>query len=501
MNESLQVASIGVLSAVAALAYLWLAPRNRQFQTALMLALAAVSVFAYFNFGKFHGRTNIHHWEQFHYTLSAKYFDELGYDGLYVASIESQQQAGASPLPFQIRDLRNDEMINVASVTDHRDEVRARFSPPRWVQFHADNQYFLLSNSTRYLDSIRRDHGFNASPTWVAVASLAVANRVINDRTAGQLSLIDPLLMALALLLVWRCFGLTTMLWCTVLLGTSYAGRYYWIGGSLLRVDWLAALMCAACAIQKEYFKTAGLLLGYATMQRVFPVFFVLLPALLALWQWRDGSSVRWIVDGVIGFVIAVTVGLVAGGMVSGGVRGWLDFYDTITVHNATWLTNNVGLQNILFYDIDTYMRRYADFSLPEPWIHWQHHMDTVHARWHWLHSGIAVGVLGLVAYSVRRCRPVEAMLLGMLLIFCFLNLTTYYWLMLCLVPLLGRPALVLAALLLNTIVCINHFVQPQFEWRYGLMSWFLAAFFIYWIYLIGRMSVPHAQVQRPVVR
>ena len=32
--------------------------------------------------GTFHGRGHIHHWEQFHYTLSAKYFDELRYDAL-----------------------------------------------------------------------------------------------------------------------------------------------------------------------------------------------------------------------------------------------------------------------------------------------------------------------------------------------------------------------------------------------------------------------------------
>ncbi len=158
-------------------------------------------------------------------------------------------------------------------------EVKARFSPTRWAQFRADNDYFLLSNSTKYLNDIRKDHGFNATPSWVAVAKLAVADRVINDHVAGQLSLIDPLLMALALLLVWRCFGLTTMLWCTVLFGTSYAGRYYWIGGSLLRVDWLAALMCAACAVRKQHFKTAGALLGYATMQRVFPLFFMVMPA------------------------------------------------------------------------------------------------------------------------------------------------------------------------------------------------------------------------------
>ncbi len=112
-------------------------------------------------------------------------------------------------------------------------------------------------------------------------------------------------------------------------------------------------------------------------------------------------------IDGVIGFVVAVALGFAGRRAWSLAVsRGWLEFYETIAVHNATWLTNNVGLENILFYDVGTYMRRYADFSLPEPWVYWQHHMDAVRASWRWLHIGVAIGVLGVVAYMVRRCRP-----------------------------------------------------------------------------------------------
>jgi hypothetical protein len=311
-----------------------------------------------------------------------------------------------------------------------------------------------------------------------------VGDMAINTHSAGLLAWVDPLLMVLALLAVWHRFGLTSALWCVILFGTSYAGRYYWIGGSLLRLDWLAAVMLSACAVSARHFVMAGVLLGYATMQRVFPLFFLVLPAALAFGQWRKGEDARWVFALSGGFGVAVVAGFIAGGGATGGMHTWLEFHQQISLHNNTWLTNNVGLENMLYYDIDTYLRRYADFSLPEPWIHWQRHMDGVRARWHLLHVGVALLALGIVAYATRGVSVLEAMLLGMVPIFCFLNLTTYYWLMLCLLPLAGRPKLTLAVLLLNLAVCINHFIQPQFEWRYGVMSWLLAALFTYWLWV-----------------
>lgn len=502
MNEDTQVIGILVLSALAALL---LVPATltarlttrfttpvkhwQALQQPLLIMIALLSLLAYFNFGTFHGRGHIHHWEQFHYTLSAKYFDELRYDGLYVASVDAQKQARIYPLPAQIRDLRNDKVISIAEAEAHGREVRARFSHARWAEFYADNLYFLRANHHSYMDLIRKDHGFNATPAWVAVAGLLVRDIAIDDHSAGLLAWIDPLLMALALLAVWRCFGLTTLLWCVIVLGTSYAGRYYWIGGSLLRVDWLAAVMAAACAMQTRYFLLAGLLLGYATVQRLFPLFFMLLPAVLAFWQWRRKENMRGRFALCGGFGIAILAGVMVGAIATGGMYTWIECYQQISLHNNTWLTNNVGLQNILYYDIDTYLRRYADFSLPEPWIHWQQHMDGLRARWRWLHLGVAVLATGVVALASRRVGIVEAMLLGIVPIFCFLNLTTYYWLMLCLLPLAGRPRLILVVLLLNLAVCIDHFVQPQFEWRYGVMSWLLVLLMACWVWLASQSA------------
>ena len=34
----------------------------------------------------------VHHWEQFHYFLGSKYFPEVGYDGIYVASLAAERE-------------------------------------------------------------------------------------------------------------------------------------------------------------------------------------------------------------------------------------------------------------------------------------------------------------------------------------------------------------------------------------------------------------------------
>jgi hypothetical protein len=357
-------------------------------------------------------------------------------------------------------------------------EVRARFSDDRWSAFRADNLYFLRANDNAYMNEIRKDHGFNATPTWVAVASLLVGNTQIDNRSAGLLAWIDPTLMAIALLTVWRTFGLETALWCAIAFGTSYAGRYYWIGGSFLRCDWLASGMLAACCLQARRFAGAGLLLGYATMVRVFPVFFMALPLALAAWQWRGGSKPRWALALCGGFVLALACGCIAGSLATGGFHTWLEFLEQISLHKNTWLTNNVGLENVMYFDGATYMARYVDFSLPEPWIHWQSHMDSARSEWYWLYLVLASLVLATAVCGVCRANVLESMLVGMVLIFCFLNLTNYYWIMLCLVPLAGRPRLTRNLMLLNMLLCINHFIRPQFEWRYGIMSWLLAILF-----------------------
>ena len=88
----------------------------------------------------------IHHWEQFHYFLGSKYFPEVGYDGIYVASLAAERELdlGQDPQPY-MRDLRTNEVVPVGSLVNHMKEVRERFSDERWEIFREDVRYFLES--------------------------------------------------------------------------------------------------------------------------------------------------------------------------------------------------------------------------------------------------------------------------------------------------------------------------------------------------------------------
>jgi len=122
----------------------------------LLTLMAVVAVLAWPNFGRFHGRSGIHHWEQFHYFLGSKYFPELRYDGLYVATLAAERQlALGRPLQSHVRDLRTNEVVPSRGLDDHAREVRARFEPQRWRAFVDDVRFFLTTNSYDYIERIR----------------------------------------------------------------------------------------------------------------------------------------------------------------------------------------------------------------------------------------------------------------------------------------------------------------------------------------------------------
>ncbi|MEO1366846.1 MAG: hypothetical protein AAFX50_06685, partial [Acidobacteriota bacterium] len=136
---------------------------------AALVIAAALGAAIYVNLGTFHGRAVTHYWEQFHYTLGAKYFPELGYDGLYAASIEAQLAVYPNhPVQSQIRDLRTNAIVETGApeTVGHRREVRERFSAERWRDFVGDHKHFLQANNPGYIGGIRRDHGFNPPPSW-----------------------------------------------------------------------------------------------------------------------------------------------------------------------------------------------------------------------------------------------------------------------------------------------------------------------------------------------
>ncbi len=488
MGPTTEIISKGVLSLLALAVIAWRhrqASRLKPEQAGQLLWLtAAVAVAAYFNFGQFHGRAAVHHWEQFHYYLGSKYFPELRYDGLYVASLAAELELEPSRTPqTHMRDLRTNEVVRTTLLSGHASEVRGRFSEHRWQQFTADVDHFLGSNSYRYITRIRLDHGYNPTPTWTSAARLFSRWLPAGDGGLELAAWLDPLLLAILFTAVFRTFGARVGCLALIVYGLGYPWRYDWVGGAMLRQDWLVAVGVALCLLKRRRPVAAGGLLAYAAMVRVFPAAFLIGTVALGVDAIVRGRRPAWLGRLAAGFLVGALLCVAAGSLAGAGPSAWTEFAANLDKHHGTWLTNNVGLKNVLLYDASTMRRERVDFSLPEPWIHWQARMTALEdARRPVLVAATAAFLLVSVL-AARRQTPVEATLLGIAAAFATAVLTCYYWAMLLLVP-LGRGRWLPTAgwMAINTGLFALHVATPSFEMIYGLMSWALLLFFLAWM-------------------
>ena len=451
---------------------------------ALLWTIAIVAVAAWPNFGRLHGGSGIHHWEQFHYFLGSKYFPELRYDGLYVASLAAEREInlGHSPQHY-MRDLRTNEVVRTSTLADEEREVRARFTPERWQAFVSDVKYFLRFNTYGYIMKIRNDHGYNPTPTWTFTARLFSRWPAASVSSLTALAWLDPLLLGALFVTIFRTYGSRVGCLSLIIFGLGYPWRFYWIGGAFLRQDWLTAVGVAICLLHRRKHLAAGGFIAYAAMVRVFPAAFLVGAAVLGLQALRRRQPVEWLGRIGAGFTAGVVVCLVAGSLSGIGTSAWPQFWDNLGKHQNTWLTNNVGLKDTLLYDGATMRRENVDFSLPEPWIHWQGKMNRLESRRRPVLALAAVFFLAAVVLAARRQALDQASVLGMVVVFAIVVVTCYYWVMLLLIPLgSGRWRPTAGWLALNTGLYALHLITPSFEMIYGLMSWGLLIFFLAWI-------------------
>lgn len=454
----------------------------------LLVLMAVVAAAAWPNFGRFHGRAGIHHWEQFHYFLGSKYFPELRYDGLYVATLAAERELDLGrPVQSHVRDLRTNDVVPTAGLAEHAREVKARFAPARWRDFVADTRYFLTSNSPDYIARIRKDHGYNPTPTWTFTARIFSRFVRASDDSLALLAWIDPILLAAMFWLIFRTYGSRIGCLALIVFGLGYPWRFDWVGGAFLRQDWLAAVGAAVCLLKRGRTGLAGALIAYATMVRVFPGGFLVGPAVVAVRHLLEHRPTAWFRRLALGFVAGVLVCLAAGSLTGAGPGAWGQFAWNLDKHHGTWLTNNVGLPNLLLYDRATMAREDVDFRLPEPWIKWQAKMNRLQEeRRPWLLLASAA-FLAVVAAAAWRMEPHEASVLGTAVAFAVVVLTCYYWVMLLLVPLgRGRWLPTAAWLVLNSALFAFHFAFREalsFEALYGLFSWALAVYLLAWMW------------------
>lgn len=399
----------------------------------LIFVVFGLALASYPNFGALHPNQSgyraghIHYYDAFHYFMGAKYLPELGYSGLYEATLVAGRDLGAFGGINYVRDLATYVPRPTTMVAP--DPIRSHFSEARWEAFKRDLAFF--GPRIDAWPELLVDRGYNDPPPRALLLHVLVGHVAASATALALLSSLDYVLMIAAAWAVWRAFGAVPAALTLTFLSLSFFARFDYIGGALLRWDWVAALLAGAAALARGSGTGGGLLLGYAAAARVFPVLF-LIPLLIKWAQAYAGRrpepAVTSCLRAASGLVLVVAVGLIA----------WpdqrplvLEFLAKIRLHAQDPFVNSVGLGPMLVFGSAPWSTA-ADGTVFVP-------AETIAAARPaaYLLPLLTAGYLLAVLPLILRARPVESMAFAVPLVFCAFSLTGYYYAFLALLVLL----------------------------------------------------------------
>ncbi len=408
------------------------------------------------------------------YQPFVKYYDELRYDGIYLASMlafAEDERGGslASLAGIRVRDLRDFRVRPVGELTEEIAKVRRQFTPERWAAFKTDIRFFRSAMGPDFATSMD-DHGANAPPAWVLLARPLLGHVTASETSLTIAGLVDAVLFLAMAWAMWACFGLLPMLVAMTVFGATelYMFGTNWAGATL-RHDWIALLTFAACALKRQRWLLAGALLGFATMLRVLPaagLFGVAAPAvgwLAVQVRLRRRPTLREFLAQhrpALRVIAAAAVTMLAAFLITGALYGfsaWSEWWARITLYNRGLAVNEVNLRMLVAG---------VDHNGPA----------LMRERWPIYLLGEIAAVV-LVVLSARD-RPLdEAMLLGLPLALVLMHPVNYQDHFVFLLVLLGaRPAgqRLLGAAAPLLVMCVAAYwvvLDPDAHRRFELMS------------------------------
>ena len=460
-ETQLRCAAAALGAAILVVIYWTRLGEQKQLASALALLAAILGGLTFYNFGaprQYHheGFLNLH--EHFHYQLGSKFFPELGYNGLYAASMGAQYQSNPdAPWINRFRDLRTNQEVPAEASYAALEEVVQHFSTERWESFVADH-HFLMQQGLD-VSRVRLDHGYNGTPAYTSVLRLFTAWIPVGPVGSYALAALDILLILTTFALIHATYGGRVTCLCLALFGLGFGWRYMYVG-AVLRFDWLAAIVGAICALERRRPALAGVLFGYATAARVFPVLLLAGPALLALRALSRGERPRWVLPLAGGFSAMLAVAFVAGCLAGRGTGAWAEFAENMALHWQLTPWTRVGLDVLPHLDFS----RLAD-ALAGGDRAWRQILIPDLSTGRQI-AGIALKALFLVLFVASSWRATlgESAALGIALVFTLSPAGSYYWIMLMLMPLAGARKALLGPLLLATLLYAHElvFVYPE---------------------------------------
>jgi uncharacterized membrane protein len=301
-------------------------------------------------------------------------------------------------------------------------EIRERFTPERWQEFRRDTNY-LVSGKTR--GSYFKDHGNTGSPAWAMTASLFTENLPYNRASAHVFGSLDMLLLLILFVTVWRTFG-ERVLALTMIVGMSVPLVYTYLGGSILRMDWIFALGMSVCFFEQRRFRTAGVFLGYAVAAKLLAGVMVLPLGLRLL---AEAIGERRVNRDHLRYVVFAVAGLVAFVLLAAlyftDMQLWPDYFERmLKTFRAKYYAHNHSFRDVFLQLVH------------HPWEAWKPLPESVAARdpdvfIQDVRGSFVVAQIvlfaGLCIVAVRN--PVRvAFALGPLALFVLLVTNRYYW-------------------------------------------------------------------------
>ena len=325
-----------------------LGPRGQKIRkwSLVLLALAAyASYYQFFRTGHPHGFSTT---DNFHYYVGSKYFEELGYYGLYECSITVLHERGVrvpgGPNP-QVRDLRSMELRPLGLIRMQGSDCPERFSPERWSAFSRDVGFFVEQWPPHIRNAIWSDHGYHPTPLWTRIGG-QIAEWMPTDDSSDRyiLKRIDRVIIALTLLIVTWAFGLEVGCLAAILWGTGHLWRYTWIGDAFLRHLWWTAIFLGLCAMRRGAMGWGGMGLTAGAALRLFPGAFGIGYFAGAISNALRSTSQKY---NLTRFLAGCVLTLIAISLVIGtsiGLDALIGFAAKIGEFTALAATNKVGL-------------------------------------------------------------------------------------------------------------------------------------------------------------
>jgi hypothetical protein len=451
-------------------------PVSERWQRFAALTLAAASLAAYFNgFEPVHPKF-YHRWEQYHYYLGAKYFHEMGYDGLYRCTLIAEDELGVvvnedlgigPPARFdmhrevhhpekKIRNLGGDNLLMpAADALEHPEACKRGFSPERWEAYKADVQFFRIASekSTTYWEDMQKDHGFNPPPVWTILGRFFAELHPASTGYLQLLASLDLLYLAGTFAALWWAFGVRVSAVAAIFFGCQAPAPYYWTGGAFLRQDWLFYLVLAACLARKRWFKLAGAAIVYSALLRIFPGlavigWLVVAGAHLMKHRRLAPHHRQLLAGGTIAAAVLLPLSFVATGMgtfaelgespkaaLAAGVESYRQFYEhTLKVHDRTPLTNHMGLRVLVAHNLGSgpesgRMKYVRDLKAVDPFEVWKRMRNERYDRYRPVaYAAVALALLAFARVARRIKSTWIALCLGQIFIILLSQLTCYYY-------------------------------------------------------------------------